>query len=218
MNRFTFEALFFDLAEPDDFVLCLSLEPGEHHLLRFDIAFAFAEFSLVGVELFLRDVVLVKDVAPRIGQHVDENLGLNLILRCLNTGQEWNARCTAAHESRNGHGLDVAPQEIDGGTQPLTFQLESDHIVFKNFKVGLGLEIGIRGCIGLLPGCLDLSGRALGVGLVGAHRGRDRENGREANNDQADASSQTSSNRPDNDPPTLRSSGAGDPHTMLKCS
>ena len=87
LDGLVFETFFFNLAESGHFVLGPSLQPGEYDLLRFDIAFAFAEFDFVGVEFFLRTVVLVENVAPRVSQHVEEDLGLNLILRCLDAGQ-----------------------------------------------------------------------------------------------------------------------------------
>ena len=124
LHRFVVEASFFDFAESDDFVLGLSLQPAEHDLLCFDVAFVFAEFDFVGDQFFLRNVVPVENLAPCVRQHVDKDFSLDLILRCQNAGEKRDARDATAHESRNGDGLDIATQQIDRGLQPIAFQLE----------------------------------------------------------------------------------------------
>jgi hypothetical protein len=119
---------------------------------------------------------------------------------------------------RNSDRLDIAAQEIDRSLQPLACQLEPDQIVFQNFEVGLGLEIGICGRIRLLPCCLDLSGGSFGIGVASTNRGRDRNNGSKANNGQAQASRHTSKAWSSHGAATLRSSGAGITHTLKNCS
>ena len=124
LHRFVVEASFFNFSESDDFVLGLTLQPAEHDFLCFDVAFVFAEFDFVDDQLFLRNGVPVENLTPCIRQHVNKNFGLNLILRRLNAGQKRDACDTAAHESSNGDGLDIATQQIDRGLQPIAFQLK----------------------------------------------------------------------------------------------
>ncbi len=77
---FVLQAFLFERTKTDHFVLGLLLQCDEDHLLGLDVTLAIGEFGLVGDQLLLRNVVRVERITARVGQHVDEHLGLHLIL------------------------------------------------------------------------------------------------------------------------------------------
>jgi len=104
--------------------------------------------------------------AVRTGDNVGEHLGLYLVLRSLQTGQQRNAIGPTACEPRNRQRFDITPQTLHLRTQVSFLGFEGDRLVLEHLEIGLRLqECGSRG-IGTITGGLDLSSGLLSS-LVG---------------------------------------------------
>ena len=200
-DRLVAQALFLNRSELFDL-----LEGGVAQLRvcdpqLFDFGLPGGEFCLGLDELFLGDVELVEGVVAGVRQHVDEDLGLYLILRCLKARQERDPRGAAVHESGERNPFDVLAQLIDRSLQLFGFQLQRREVVLQLFEVGFGQEEGLGGGIRPVACVLDLARRALGRIIAGLCPSGDRHGSpdhqrRNGQHDPAEPRASAQGNRP----------------------
>ena len=148
---------------------------------------------------------LVDRAGAGVRDHVDQNIGLDLILRRLQTGQQGDALGPARREPGDRDRLDVAAELLDAFFERLGAPFHADRLVLEHLEVGLRLEVRLRCGIGTVAGGLDLaSGLACGVvaGLRGGTaglRGSDRDGHRHDGEQHQHRSSRVGRDRPANE-------------------
>jgi hypothetical protein len=209
-HGFIGEALLLDLAEALHLGFGIGLQPGEQLLLVLDRLLLTSEFVASALEFLLRCLELVERTTPGIGDDIDEDIGLDLVLRCLHTGQQRNALGAAAGEPGDRHRLDVAAELVDPLLDGVGSAFHTDRCVLEHFEIRLGLEVGVCGSVGSIAGSLDLPGRLAGsvvAGLrdgIGRNDGADRHDRGEGGQQRSHGASETSENGTGGDAPMAR--------------
>ncbi len=159
--------------QPLDLLLGGSLQGEELLLLLLDGGLVGGHLLLVRLEVGAGLVVGVHGVGRRLGGHVDEDTGLQLVARLLVAGQQRDAGRAGGDEAVHGHLLDLRLQGVNLLLQLSVLGGQLRGPVTQLLELGLGLEERGRGGVGLVPSGGDLPRRPLGGVVVGVGaRGR----------------------------------------------
>ena len=129
------------------------------------------DLLLVRLEVGAGLVVGVHGVGRRLGGHVDEHVGLQLVARLLVAGQQRDAGRAGGHEAVHGDLLDLRLQGVDLLLQLSVLGGQLGGPIAELLELGLGLEERGRGGVGLVAGRRDLPRRPLGGVVVGVRAG-----------------------------------------------
>jgi hypothetical protein len=132
-------------------------------------------------QLLLRELELVERAVPGVVDHVGQHVGLDLVLRGLQPGQQWDARRTTRCEASDGQRLHVEAELLDPSLQFLGVASQCCGFVLQHLEIRLRLQERRSGGVGAVAGGLDLPrsllGRIVGclcgdgdVGQGGHHR------------------------------------------------
>ena len=80
------------------------------------------------------------ELLARVGDDIDQDVGLHLVLRCLEAGQQRDALRTAGGEPRDSQRLDVASEPLDAILQDRLFGFQALLLILQHLEVGLCLE------------------------------------------------------------------------------
>jgi len=112
------------------------------------------------------EIELVEGARPGVGDDVGEHVGLHLVLRGLEAGEQRDPLGSAGGEASDRHRLDIATEPVDPVLEADRFPLQGGRLVLQHLEIGLGLEERLRCSVGPIASGLDLAGRLL-CGIVG---------------------------------------------------